>query len=456
VRFTDELAALSASLSEGALTTDPATVETYRRDWTQSDTAGMPLGVVRAHGAEDVVAALRWATAHGVPVVPRGAGSGLSGGSCAVDGCIVLSMERMRAVEIDPATRTATVEPGAFNAEVKKAAAEHGLWYPPDPSSFEICSIGGNVATNAGGLCCVKYGVTTDYVLGLDVVLADGTLVRLGGRRIKDVAGLSLLKLFVGSEGTLGVVTRAILRLVPAQPPAATLVASFASVEASARSVVAIGNRLRPSMMELMDNTSINAVEDYLKMGLDRSAGALLIAQSDAPGAARAEEIEVMRLACEKHGATECFVTEDPAEGELFAAARRAAFPAIERLGALMLEDVGVPIPLLPDLLTGIAEIAANNDVLIPVVAHAGDGNTHPIIVHPHGDEEARARATKAFAEVMHLAIRLGGTITGEHGVGRLKKVALADQLGPEVMDLTLRVKAALDPQGILNPGAAF
>ena len=451
-----DLATLDADLSPGALATEPDVVEKYRRDWTQSDAAGMPLGVVRARNAADVQVAVRWAAAHGIPIVPRGAGSGLSGGSCAVDGCIVLSLERMRTVEIDVGTRTAVVEPGALNVEVKRAAAGHGLWYPPDPSSFEICSIGGNVATNAGGLCCVKYGVTTDYVLGLDVVLADGTFVRLGGQRIKDVAGLSLLKLFVGSEGTLGIVTRAVLRLVPAQAPAATLVATFATVEAAANAVVAIGAVMRASMMELMDAASINAVEDYVTMGLDRTAGAMLIAQSDAPGAARGEEIEVMRRECEAHGAKECFVTDDPAEGEQFAAARRAAFPAIERRGAMMLEDVGVPVPLLPELLGGIADIAARHRVEIPVVAHAGDGNTHPIVIYPAGDTQARARAAQAFDEVMALAIRLGGTITGEHGVGRLKRAALPDQLGPDVMALTHRIKSALDPQGILNPGAGF
>lgn len=450
------LADLADSLSQGALTTDPATLETCRRDWTQSQAAGMPLGVVRAQGADDVVATLRWASQHRVPVVPRGAGSGLSGGSCAVDGCIVLSLERMRGIEIDAATRTATVEPGAFNVDVKRAAAEHGLWYPPDPSSYEICSIGGNVATNAGGLCCVKYGVTTDYVLGLDVVLADGTLVRLGGPRIKDVAGLSLTKLFVGSEGTLGVVTRAVLRLVPAQPPAATLVATFPGVQEAARAVVAIGGRLRASMMELMDNASINAVEDFRSMDLDRTAGALLIAQSDAPGAARAEEIAQMQQVCEAEGASECFVTDDPAEGELFAAARRAFFPAMEQRGSLMLEDVGVPVPRLPELLVGVAAIATRHRVEIPVVAHAGDGNTHPVVVHPPGDDAARERAAQAFDEVMVLAIELGGTITGEHGVGRLKRGRLHDQLGPDVMALNQRVKQALDPLGILNPGAGF
>src|ERR687898_2910508 len=361
---------------------DPATLENYRFDWARDPAAGTPLAVVRAQDAAEVQETMRWAAAHGVPVVPRGAGSGLSGGSSAVDGGIVLSLERMRIIEIDMATRVAVVEPGAFNAEVKAAAAEHGLWYPPDPSSYEICSIGGNVATNAGGLCCVKYGVTTDYVLGLDVVLADGTLVSLGGRWIKDVAGLSLLKLFVGSEGTLGVITRAILRLIPAQPVRSTLVAAFPTVAAAADAVVAIGATLRASMMELMDNASLNAVEDYRPMGLDRNAGAMLLAQSDAPGDARALEISAMEAACELAGAKEVFVTDDPDEGELFVAARRAAFPAVEALGTLLLEDVGVPVPLLPELLAGIAKIASTHDTEVPVVAHAGDGNTHPLVVY--------------------------------------------------------------------------
>jgi len=372
-----------------------------------------------------------------------------------VDGCLVVSLERMRAVEIDPATQVAVAEPGAFNADVKRAAAEHGLWYPPDPSSFEICSIGGNVATNAGGLCCVKYGVTTDYVLGLDVVLADGTLITLGGKRIKDVAGLPLLKLFVGSEGTLGIVTRAILRLVPAQSAKSTLVASFATVRQAADAVVGMRAVMRPSMLELMDRPSINAVEDYKPMGLDRQAGALLIAQSDAPGAARSEEMTVMQAACEAQGA-EVFVTDDPDEGELFVQARRASFPALERRGSLLLEDVGAPVPLLPDLLDAIAAIADRHGVEIPVVAHAGDGNTHPNIVYDAADPDSERRARLAFDEVMAAAIALGGTITGEHGIGRAKRGALPDQLGPDVMALTQRIKDALDPQGILNPGAAF
>ena len=452
----DVLRELTDALPRGVVLTDPDGMEKYRFDWSRDRDAGTPAAVVRAEDAGQVQTAVRWAAAHKVPVVPRGAGSGLSGGSSAVDGGIVLSLERMRAVEIDTDCQVAVVEPGALNAEVKAAAAKHALWYPPDPSSYEICSIGGNVATNAGGLCCVKYGVTTDYVLGLDVVLADGTLITLGGKRIKDVAGLSLLKLFVGSEGTLGVVTRAILRLVPAQQARATLVASFATVDDAARAVVDVRRTLRPSMLELMDRASVNAVEDHRPMGLDRSCGALLVAQSDAPGDARGIEIAAIRTACELHGALEVFDTDDPEEGEAFVEARRQAFPAIEARGSLLLEDVGVPVPLLPRLLESIAAVATAYDVEIPVVAHAGDGNTHPIIVYDPTDLGSEKRAREAFGEVMRRAIELGGTITGEHGVGRTKKAALPDQLGPEVMALSRRVKDALDPDGILNPGAVL
>ncbi|MCP2277288.1 FAD-binding oxidoreductase [Nocardia amikacinitolerans] len=449
-----DLHELVAALPEGAVLTDPDLLIGYRQDWARDPGAGTPAAVVRATCTADVAATLRWAHAHRVPVVPRGAGSGLSGGATAVDGGIVLSTERMRAITVDPITRTAVAQPGLLNAEVKRAVAEHGLWYPPDPSSFEMCSIGGNAATNAGGLCCVKYGVTTDYVLGMEVVLADGTAVRLGGPRLKDSAGLSLTKLFVGSEGTLGVITELTLRLLPAQPVQSTVVASFASLTAATEAILGITGTLRPSMLEFMDSIAINAVEDEMRMGLDRAAAALLVARSDAPGEFAAREAQIMVEACEKAGATEVFHTEDAEEGEAFTAARRFAIPAVERLGPLLLEDVGVPLPRLGDLVTGIAAIAERNDVTVSVIAHAGDGNTHPLIVHDPADADNTARAHRAFGEIMDLAITLGGTITGEHGVGRLKKDWLPDQLGPDVMALTRRIKDALDPHGILNPGA--
>ena len=324
---------LVAALPEGAVLLDPDVTAGYRQDWAADPTAGHPAAVVRATCTEDIQTVMRWATAHRVPVVPRGAGSGLSGGSSAVDGCIVVSTERMRQITIDPVARVAVTQPGLMNAEVKKAAAEHGLWYPPDPSSFEICSIGGNAATNAGGLCCVKYGVTTDYVLGLRVVLADGTAVSLGGPLLKDVAGLSLTKLFVGSEGTLGIITEITLRLIPAQPPGSTVVASFDSVQEAADAVLAITSNMRPAMLEFMDHASINAVEDSVRMGLNRKAHALLLAQSDAPGAAGVLEIETIVQACENNGATEVFATDDQAEGDAFAAARASGVPRSARDG---------------------------------------------------------------------------------------------------------------------------
>lgn len=445
---------LTSLLPNDVVLTAPATLENYRYDFTRSADAGMPIAVVRANQASHVQTAVRWAAEHHVPVVPRGAGTGLSGGACAIDGCVVISVERMTNLVVDPNTRTARADAGVLNIDVKHAAAEHGLWYPPDPSSYEICSIGGNLATNAGGLCCVKYGVTTDYVLGMDVVLPDGSLVTLGGPRIKDTAGLSLTKLFVGSEGTLGIITSALLRLVPSLHHPATVVAAFPDVVSAARAVVAVGQHVRPSMMEFMDNPSINAVEDFRPMGLDRSAGALLIAQSDAAGDARGREVAIIQDAFFAHGAIECFATEDPAEGELFTAARRSAFMALETLGSVLFEDVGVPIPRLPDLIEGIAQISQRHGVPIPVVAHAGDGNTHPNVIYDPTDPSSVAAARAAFDEVMDLAIHLGGTITGEHGVGRHKRGKLEAQIGSDVMRLTQRIKDAIDPAGIMNPGA--
>lgn len=435
---------------------DPDRMAGYRWDRANDPAAGMPAAVVRATCTADVQAAVRFAAEHGIPVVTRGAGTGLSGGSSAVDGCLVVSTERMRAIRVDPATRTATVEPGLLNAEVKAAAAEHGLWYPPDPSSYEICSIGGNVATNAGGLCCVKYGVTTDYVLGMTVVLADGRAVRLGGPRVKDVAGLSLVKLFVGSEGTLGIVTEVVLRLLPPQRMPATLVATFAGLADALAAVIDISRVMRPSMLEFMDKASINAVEDVTHMGLDRQAEALLVIQSDEPAESAAAEIARMGELCERAGAAEVLSTDDPEEGEAFVQARRMVIPAVERRGSLLLEDVGVPVPMLGELVVGIAGIAAANAVEIAVVAHAGDGNTHPLLVFDPMDPDQTQRAQVAYGQVMDLAIGLGGTITGEHGVGRLKKPWLTDCIGEDVMDLNRRIKAALDPTGLLNPGCVF
>ncbi|WP_301146641.1 FAD-binding oxidoreductase [Mycobacterium simiae] len=452
----DILADLIASLPEGVVVTDPAITDGYRHDRAFDPSAGTPLAVVRPRRTEEVQTVMRWATAHKVPVVPRGAGTGLSGGATALANGVVLSTEKMRDITVDPVTRTAVCQPGLLNAEVKKAVAQYGLWYPPDPSSYEICSIGGNIATNAGGICCVKYGVTTDYVLGLQVVLADGTAIRLGGARLKDVAGLSLTKLFVGSEGTLGVVTEVTLRLLPAQNTSSVVVATFASLESAVDAVLGVTARLRPSMLEFMDQVSINAVEDTLRMDLDRNAAAMLVAGSDERGRTGNEDAELIAAVFAENKATDVFSTSDPDEGEAFVAARRFCIPAVEAKGSLLLEDVGVPLPALGSLVTGVADIAEHHDLMISVIAHAGDGNTHPLIVYDAADAEMTARANLAFGEIMQLAIGLGGTITGEHGVGRLKRPWLDGYLGPDVMMLNQRIKQALDPLGILNPGSAI
>lgn len=448
------LAALEAQLADGVLLTDPGIVAGYRADRSVGGAAGHPLALVRARSTADVQATMAWANDAGIPVVPRGAGTGLSGGALAVDGALLLSLERIRGLRIDRASRVAVAAAGMLNAEVKRAAAEHGLFYPPDPSSFEISSIGGNVATNAGGLCCNKYGVTADYVLGLEVVLADGRALRLGGPRLKDVAGLALAKLFVGSEGTLGIITEATLRLIPAPGPFSTLAASFPELDAAAEAVVQITSTMRPSMLELMDRTTIRAVDAATRMGLDTDADALLIARSDADMPTASRDVAAMADICRACGATEVYCTDDQDEGEALAAARRAALPAFEQAGqALLLDDVGVGLAALPTLIRGIQAIGRDWATTIAIVAHAGDGNVHPLVVYDARDSAAERRAHQAFDAVLRLVLDLDGTITGEHGIGRLKTAWLPEYLGADALELTRQVKRTFDPKGILNPG---
>ena len=353
-------------------------------------------------------------------------------------------------------TRTVVVQPGLMNAEVKAAAAEHDLWYPPDPSSYEICSIGGNVATNAGGLCCVKYGVTTDYVLGLTVVLADGTAVQLGGPRLKDVAGLSLTKLFVGSEGTLGIVTEIVLRLIPAQRPPATLVATFATLDDATATVLAITRRLRPSMLEFMDRPTINAVEDMTKMGLDREAAAMLVIQSDEPAGHAAAECELIAGSARRTTPPRSSPPTTPRR------ARRSSSP-----GATRSRRSSAPARCCSRTSASRCRSSAPWSTASPTIAADARGHHRGHRArrrrqHPPADRlrpgrpDMAERAQTAYGEVMELAIELGGTITGEHGVGRLKRPWLGDYLGPDVLALNQRIKDALDPQGILNPGAMF
>jgi glycolate oxidase len=394
---------------------------------------------------------------HRVPVVPRGAGSGLSGGSNAIDGSLIVCVEKMNAVlDVDVSNGYVETQPGIFNTDLRDHVAGHGLWYAPDPASKDFCSIGGNVNTNAGGLCCVKYGVTRDAVLGLEVVLADGRITRLGRKTVKGVAGYDLAGLMVGSEGTLGIVTMARLKLRPLPPPATTAVAVFPDIAAAGRAVEVIMTKLTPSMLELMDRTTIQAVESWRPMGLDDSAEALLIAQSDAPGDAGVIEADLLLEICEQAGAVETYRSEDPEQAEMLLGARRMAIPALESMGDWLLDDIAVPRSELARAMTMIAELAQKHDVMIATFGHAGDGNLHPTIVIPRGDEAAAIRAMDAFNAILAVALACGGTITGEHGVGTLKRSYLAQELDAVAIDLHSRVKAAWDPENILNPGKAL
>ena len=447
------LDALRTDLGADGVITDRDVLDAHRQDRALTD-AGWPLALVRPRSTEDVQAVLRWASATGTPVVTRGAGTGLSGAAAAVDGCLVLSTVRMRDLRIDADDLVALVQPGVVNAELKAAAREQGLTYPPDPSSYEESTIGGNIATNAGGLCCVKYGVTRDYVLGLEVVLADGRVLQLRGRTVKDVAGYDLLGLFVGSEGTLGIVTQATVRLRPLPPAPATLVASFPDLESGGRAVSAIVRSATLSAVEIMDGDAVRAVERYRPMGLDPSVECLLVVQSDS--AAGLLDVQAAERICVDHGADFTAVTEDRAEGEMFMAARRAAIPALFEEGRLLVEDIGVPLSRIADLLAAVRAVADKTQTRIATVGHAGDGNFHPLISYDANDPDATSRAEVAFEAIMRAALDLGGTITGEHGIGRLKKSVFLDQVHPVAYELSRSLKDLLDPAGILNPGVVL
>jgi glycolate oxidase len=450
----DVLEDLTRALPDSSIITDPEILESYRRDQAGLVDAEVPLAAVSPRTANDVRDLLRIASAARVPVVPRGAGSGLSGGANAVDGCLVLSLTGMdRILELDPASLLAVVEPGVVNADLSKAVGELGLWYPPDPASADFSTIGGNIATNAGGLCCVKYGVTGDFVLGLEVSLADGTILRTGGRTIKGVAGYDLTSLFVGSEGTLGVVTRATLRLRPAPQAPATLVAFFADLPTAGAAIAEIATGVVPSVLELMDRATVRAVEGWKRLDLDVGAAAMLIGRSDAGGSDGAAEVERMAGACRSSGATFVAASTGEMEADLLMTARRLALPALEHLGTALLDDVAVPIGRIPDLLGSIQQISDRHTVVIGTFGHAGDGNMHPTIVFDHRDPDAVARARSAFEDIVRTALELGGTITGEHGVGILKKPFLPREIGEPGLEAHRRIKRALDPLGILNPG---
>ncbi|MEP6630274.1 MAG: FAD-linked oxidase C-terminal domain-containing protein [Lapillicoccus sp.] len=441
-------------LSERALVTDPGVAATYGIDSSLGSTAPETFTVVRARDVGDVVEVLRHAAAERIPVVPQGARTGLAGGSAATEGSIVLNLEALDEVtELDEVERFAVVQPGVVTNDLKAAAAKVGLAYPPDPASAAWCTVGGNIATNAGGLCCVKYGVTADYVRGLDVVLPGGETMRTGRRTAKGVAGFDLTGLFVGSEGLLGVVTSAVVRLIAAPDPALTALATFASLDAATAGILALrADPYGPSLLELLDADTIVAVQAVADFGFPADCAAVLIVQSDRPGHV-GEDVHRYASLLEAAGATDVAVADDAQEAEALMAGRRALHVAHETKGPHFTEDVCVPVARLADLIRAGHEIGERRGVDVTLSGHAGDGNLHPCFFFAAGDADSMHRAEQAFDDLVHVALALGGTITGEHGVGSLKMRWLPQELGEAEMARQRAVKAVFDPLGIMNPG---
>lgn len=449
----DVLALLRADLGERVDTTD-ASLEAARADKSGHASAGRPLAVVHAQSVDDVQATLRIASRTGTPVVTRGAGTGLAGGANAGPGEIALSLRRMdRILEVRPDDLIAVVEPGILNAELGRALAEHGLWWAPDPASRDISTVGGNIATGAGGLLCAKYGVVRDAVLGVDLVLADGRLLRLGHRTVKGVTGLDLTSLVIGSEGILGVVVGATLklrRLIPGQ--VCTVAATFTDAGSAATACSAVtAAGLQPAIMELLDAASLAAIHALLSLAPPTPGAAQVTIQTDGPTAETdaAAIAAVLRAA----GGTVA-VSTDPAEGDRLLTIRRSLHPAMARLGTTLIEDVSVPRSELGSMFTRIAEIERRYGLVIPTVAHAGDGNLHPNFIF--SGTEVPDIVWQAADELFHAALDLGGTLTGEHGIGVLKRRWLAEELGEDQWDLQRQIARVFDPQGILNPGKVF
>ncbi|MEX5270713.1 FAD-binding oxidoreductase [Kocuria sabuli] len=438
----------------GRVETDPARLLPYTTDRSGHRSAGAPVAAVHPRTVEDVQAVCRIASATATPVVTRGAGTGLAGGAVAGPAEIVLCLQDMdRIVEISPENRLAVVQPGILNGDLNRALAPHGLWWAPDPASKDISTVGGNIAMNAGGLLCAKYGVTREAVLALKVVLADGRLLEVGHRTVKGVTGYDLCALMIGSEGTLGVIVEATLKLQPVVEGAVvTIGAFFDTVEAGAAAAAAItGAGHVAAIMELMDRPTLECVSAHTGQDLLARGGAYLLVQCDGPAAAvTAERItELVRTA---GGTAE--TTVDPAESHRLVAFRRAAFPALEAMGTVLVEDICVPRDGMAAAFARIRELEDEYGVVIPTTCHAGDGNLHPTFVFD-GDTVPEA-VWAAAGELFSYALEAGGTLTGEHGVGLLKRDWLAQELGPDQYDLQRRIKALFDPAGILNPGKVF
>ncbi|MEX1078083.1 MAG: FAD-linked oxidase C-terminal domain-containing protein [Homoserinimonas sp.] len=437
-----------------AVSTDAEHLAATRADRSGHVSLAPPLAVVTARNIADVQATLRLASAHGVPVVTRGAGTGLAGGAVGGPGEIVLSTLAMnRILEVSAEDELAVVEPGIINSDLNDQLTQYGLWFAPDPASRAISTVGGNIATNAGGLLCAKYGVTREAVLGLKVVLADGRLISLGHRSVKGVTGFDLTALMIGSEGLLGVIVEATVRLRRLVPGiVSTIGAYFPSVaDAAAASAAITAAGIGPAVMELLDASSLEAVGTHLGLDLMSHGSAYLMVQTD--GAGSAEQAEVALATIVAHGGT-AELTTDPVEGERLLAVRRSVHPALVAMGTVLIEDVSVPRSQMPAMFAAIVALEEKYGFRIPTLAHAGDGNLHPTFIFQ--GEVVPDAIWEAADELFAIALGLGGTLTGEHGVGLLKKRWLADELGQDQLELQKQVKAVFDPQGILNPGKVY
>ena len=419
----------------------------------------LPDAILFPRSANEISEIMRLANSEGFPVIPRGAGSGTSGGSLPVEGGVVLSLEQMnRIIEIDTENLTAVVEPGVVNVDLQIEAEKHGLFFPPDPSSLKFCTIGGNIAECAGGPSAVKYGVTRDYILSLEVVLPTGEIIETGVRTLKGVVGYDLTRLMVGSEGTLGVVTKATVKLLPRPAAVKTMLAVFKDLSDAGRAVISIMNsRILPSALELMDMVSIRCVEESLNLGIPEEAEAILLIELDGEEGLIERQSEEVREVCGSHDALNFRVAAGKMEVRELWRVRRAIPPALIKIKPDKInEDVVVPRSRIPDLITGVQGIAKEKKLTIASFGHAGDGNIHVnIMVDKSNPDEAR-RGKEAVEEVFKLTIDLGGTISGEHGVGTAKAPYIGMELKPPVIDLMRRIKETLDPKGVLNPGKIF
>lgn len=446
-----ELAALKNQLDAQVLDSG-ADLHRLGHDSSRYRPEHRPLAAVVATNTNDVAVALRWANAHRVPVSVRGAGTGLTGGAVSYPGGLIISLEHCNRIrEIDPVNRLAVVDAGVITADLDRAVQAHGLFYPPDPASVEISTVGGNIATNAGGLRCISHGVTRDSVAALEVVLADGTVINTGARTRKNVVGLDLTSLFVGSEGTLGVITAATVRLKPIPPGTPhTFRANFDSIEAAGEAVTDIVNgEAQPEVLELLDAHSVKTIEEVFPSGLQVPKAAVLIGQT--VGLDAAETAEAITAVCSAHGAEDVMI----AENDTLLEARRLANPALSARGLRVSCDVGVPIGQLASVFRGINEISQRYGRDISIVAHAGDGNLHPTVAAGDTEDEYQA-AEEVIVEISKLAVSLGGTISGEHGIGVVKHHELPIQLDQGVLDAQRSIKHALDPQNILTPARAI